>query len=131
MYIIPVNTYRKLWNEAGNDAVTRTIQEIQELNFVLVSPAPTSGYPALPYEESGAGVNDLAVQVGRAVSQAELNTTSATQDGYRFVGRWAQDANPVTNQGLRYVYQGFTNDGVYLVSFWWPESTPALARRCQ
>jgi putative lipoprotein len=27
---------------------------------------------------------------------------------------------------LRYVYQGFTNDGVYLVSFWWPESTPAL-----
>ncbi|UCG25952.1 MAG: META domain-containing protein, partial [Chloroflexota bacterium] len=127
MYIIPVNTYRKLWNDAGNEAVTRTIQEIQELNFVLVSPAPTSGYPALPYEEIGAGANDLAVQVGRAVSQAELNTVSATQDGYRFVGRWVQDPNPVTNEGLRYVYQGFTNDGVYLVSFWWPESTPLLA----
>ena len=126
MYIIPANSYRNLWNEAGNDSVTRVMQSIQELNFVLVSPAPTSGYPALPYEEGGAGANDLAVQVGRAVSQAELNSTSATQDGYRFVGRWAQDANPPTNQGLRYVYQGFTNDGVYLVSFWWPESTAVL-----
>jgi heat shock protein HslJ/uncharacterized lipoprotein YbaY len=125
MYIIPSNTYRKMWDDAGNDSVTRTMQSIQELNFVLTSPAPTSGYPVLPYEEV-AGVNDLAVQVGKAVSQAELNTTSATQDGYRFVGRWAQDANPVTNQNLRYVYQGFTNDGVYLVSFWWPESTSAL-----
>jgi heat shock protein HslJ len=125
MYIIPVNAYRRMWDEAGNDAVTRTIQEIQQLNFALPSPAPTSGYPALPFEQVG-GVNDLAVQVGRAVPQAELNTASATQDGYRFIGRWAQDANPVTNQGLRYTYQGFTNDGVYLVSFWWPESTSAL-----
>jgi len=125
MYIIPANAYRKLWDEASNDSVTRTIQEIQQLNFVLTSPAPTSGYPVLPYEEV-AGANDLAVLVGKAVSQADLNTISSTQDGYRFVGRWAQDANPVTNQGLRYVYQGFTNDGVYLVSFWWPESTAAL-----
>jgi uncharacterized lipoprotein YbaY/heat shock protein HslJ len=126
MYIIPANTYRKMWNEAGNDAVTRTMQEIQDLNFVLTSPAPTSGYPALPFEEIGAGTNDLAVQMGRAVSQAELNTVSATQDGYRFIGRWIQDPNPVTNQGLRYVYQGFTNDGLYVVSFWWPKATPVL-----
>jgi putative lipoprotein len=125
MYIIPVNPYREMWNEAGNEAVTKTIQEIQRLNFVLVIPAPTSGYPALPYEQIS-GYNDLAVQVGRAVPQNELNTGSATQDGYRFVGRWAQDANPVTNMGLRYVYQGFTNDGVYLVSFWWPVTTSAL-----
>jgi len=40
MYIIPVNTYRKMWEDAGNDSVTRVIQEIQKLNFVLVSPAP-------------------------------------------------------------------------------------------
>lgn len=126
MYIIPVNPYRVKWENAGNDAVTRTIQEIQRLNFVLPLPAPTSGFPALPFEQVGAGYNDLAVQVGRAVPQNELNTTSATQDGYRFVGRWAQDANPVTNVGLRYVYQGFSNDGVYLVSFWWPVSTGAL-----
>jgi uncharacterized lipoprotein YbaY len=125
MYIIPVNRYRKLWNEAGNSAVTETIDRIQQLNFVLPSPGPTSGYPALPFEQIG-GVNDLAVQVGRAVPQNELNTTSATQDGYRLVGRWTQDAKPVTNVGLRYVYQGFTNDGVYLVSFWWPVTTSML-----
>jgi putative lipoprotein len=125
MYIIPVNPYRDMWNDAGNPSVTKTIQEIQKLNFILVSPAPTSGYPALPFEQIG-GYNDLAVQVGKAVPQNVLNTSSATQDGYRFVGRWAQDANPVTNVGLRYVYQGFTNDGVYLVSFWWPVSTSAL-----
>ncbi len=126
MYIIPVNAYRQLWDEAGNDAVTRSIESIQALNFELPDPAPTSGYPALPYEQVGAGINDLAVQVGRAVDQNELNTTSATQDGYRFVGRWSQDATPVSNTGLRYVYQGFTNDGLYLVSFWWPVTTAAL-----
>ncbi len=126
MYIIPVNSYRQMWDDAGNDSVTRTIQKIQDLNFVLTSPAPTSGYPALPFEQIGAGSNDVAVQVGRAVAQNELNTTSATQDGYRLVGRWVQDAAFVSNHGPRYVYQGFTNDGVYLVSFWWPVTTAAL-----
>jgi heat shock protein HslJ len=78
MYIIPVNSYRKMWDEAGNDAVTRTIQEIQQLNFVLTSPAPTSGYPVLPFEQA-VGYNDLAVQVGKAISQAELNNIGIAQ----------------------------------------------------
>ena len=55
--------------------------------------------PALPYEEIW-GVNDLSVQVSRVPS----NEDSATQNGYRFVGRWAQDANPVVNGNLRYAY---------------------------
>ena len=86
--------------------------------------------PVLPSEQV-AGYNDLAVQVSRAVPANELNLTSSAQTGYRFVGRWMQDANPVTNQGLRYVYQGFTNDGKYLVSFWYPVSTDALPPRGQ
>ncbi|MFN2187547.1 MAG: META domain-containing protein, partial [Candidatus Promineifilaceae bacterium] len=126
MYIIPADTYRRMWDDAGNEAVTRTMADIQQLNFVLPLPGPTSGYPALPFEQV-TGVNDLTVQVAKSVSQAELNTTSATQDGYRFVGRWAQDANPVMNRNLRYTYQGFTNDGVYFVSLWWPEATSALS----
>lgn len=126
MYIIPVNAYRSLWEEAGNDSVTRAIQAIQELNFSLPSPAPTSGYPVLPYEQVGAGINDVSVQVGRSVAQNELNTTSSTQDGYRLVGRWSQDASPVSNFGPRYVYQGFTNDGQYLISFWWPVTSDML-----
>ena len=106
-----------MWAEAGNESVSQAIEQIQQLAFVLTSAGPTSGIPALPYEAGLVGVNDFSVQVGRAVSQSEVNETSATQTGYRFDGRWVQDANPVTNQHIRYVYQGFTNDGLYLVSF--------------
>ncbi len=122
MYIIPIDAYRQLWGENGNLAVARTLEAIDQLTYILPSPPETSGYPALPYEEVGAGFNDIATQVGRATS----TDASASKNGYRFVGRWAQDANPVTNQGLRYVYQGFTNDGKYLVSFWYPVSTSQL-----
>lgn len=125
MYIIPVNAYRAEWDAAGNPSVSKTIDDIEQLAYALPSPAPTSGMPALPSEQV-AGYNDLAVQVDRAVPANELNLTSSAQTGYRFVGRWAQDANPVTNQGLRYVYQGFTNDGQYLVSFFYPVRTDAL-----
>ena len=125
MYIIPVNAYRAEWDAAGNPSVSKTIDAIEQYAYALPSPPPTSGMPVLPSEQI-AGFNDLAVQVGRAVPYSELNLTSSAQTGYRFVGRWMQDANPVTNQGLRYIYQGFTNDGQYLVSFWYPVSTDAL-----
>ncbi len=126
MYLIPVNAYRQLWEEAGNTSVSNSIERIEQLSLFPSQETPTSGVPVLPSEAGYAGVNDLAVQFNRLVSAGELNETSATQTGYRFVGRWNQDANPVTNQGLRYVYQGFTNDGEYLVSFWYPVSTSEL-----
>jgi hypothetical protein len=121
MYIIPVDAYRQMWDEAGNPHVTSTIDRIFQWTVALQSPPPTAGLPALPPEEV-TGVNDLAVQIARTSPQSG----SASRSGYRFVGRWAQDANPVTNQGLRYVYQGFTNDGVYLVAFFYPVTTPQL-----
>ncbi len=126
MYLIPVNAYRQLWEEAGNTSVSNSIERIEQLSLFPSQETPTSGVPVLPSEAGYAGVNDLAVQFNRLVSAGELNETSATPTGYRFVGRWNQDANPVTNQGLRYVYQGFTNDGEYLVSFWYPVSTSEL-----
>ena len=125
MYIIPVNAYRAQWDAAGNPSVSKSIDQIEQYAFTMPNPAPTSGMAALPSSEF-VGYNDLAVQVGRAVPASELNLLSSTQTGYRFVGRWAQDANPVTNQGLRYVYQGYSNDGKYLVSFVYPVSTDAL-----
>ena len=72
--------------------------EIFRLASVLSYPSPMAGVPVLPYEEV-ACANDLAVQLGGVPA----SLTSATKDGYRFVGRFAQDANPVTNQGLRYI----------------------------
>jgi uncharacterized lipoprotein YbaY/heat shock protein HslJ len=122
MYIIPIDAYRQLWEAAGNQSVTRMIDRIYQRTVALPAPPPASVYPALPYEEIGAGVNDLAVQLDRAASADE----SASKDGFRFLGRWKQDPNPVINGDLRYIYQGFTNDARYLVAFFYPVTTSAL-----
>lgn len=122
MYIVPAAAYAVQWLENANPTVPDRLVQIDGVSYTLPAPAPTAGYPALPMEAVGAGYNDLAVQVGRIPATA----TSATKSGYRLVGRWMQDPNPVTNQALRYVYQGYTNDAKYLVSFWYPVSTSDL-----
>jgi heat shock protein HslJ len=125
MYIIPVTAYEQMWDAAGNPSVTATITKIYSSTVALQSPPPTSGMPALPPEQI-TGYNDLAVQIGRAQSDVD----SASRSGYRFVGRWAQDANPVTAESrLWYTYQGFTNDGQYLVSFFYPVTTAKLSKQ--
>ena len=125
MYIIPVTAYEQMWDAAGNPSVTATITKIYSSTVALQSPPPTSGMPALPPEQI-TGYNDLAVQIGRAQSEVD----SASRSGYRFVGRWAQDANPVTAESrLWYTYQGFTNDGQYLVSFFYPVTTARLPKQ--
>jgi heat shock protein HslJ/uncharacterized protein YraI len=121
MYIIPVDAYRAMWGEADNPTVSQAVDAIFARTVDLAQPDPTSNFAALPVEEV-AGVQDVAVQLDR--TGAPL--TSATMSGYRFVGRWGQSPNPVTNQNLRYVYQGFTNDGRYLVSFFYPVTSPTL-----
>jgi heat shock protein HslJ len=127
MYIIPVDEYEQMWEGAGNPYVTTMITGVYSWTVALQSPPPTSGLPVLPPEQI-AGVNDLAVQIGRTVSDAD----SASKSGYRFVGRWAQDANPVTAESrLWYTYQGFTNDGRYLVSFWYPVTTAKLPQQAE
>ena len=127
LYVIPVDAYVALWGAAGNDAVARTMQRIYDLSVALPQPAPTAGMPVLPYDQAGAGYNDVAAQVGGAT----VAERSATKSGYRFAGRFAQDANPVTNQGLRWYYQGFTNDSRYLVAFFNPVVTFALPLTAQ
>lgn len=122
MYIIPMEGYARLWEQNGNSSVARAIARIRELAQGIPSPAPIRSMPLLPHEESG-GVNDLAVQI-RAVTGGE---NSALGAGFRYVGRFAQDANPVTNDGrLRYIYQGSTRDGRYLVAFFSRAYTSAL-----
>ena len=125
MYIIPVTAYEQMWDAAGNPSVTATITKIYSSTVALQSPPPTSGMPALPPEQI-TGYNDLAVQIGRVQSEVD----SASRSGYRFVGRWAQDANPVTAESrLWYTYQGFTNDGQYLVNFFYPVTTAKLPKQ--
>ena len=125
MYIIPVTAYEQLWDDAANPYITGMITQIYSLTVALQSPPPTAGLPALP-PEVVSGYNDLAVQIGRAKSDVD----SASRSGYRFVGRWAQDANPVTAESrLWYTYQGFTNDGQYLVNFFYPVTTAKLPKQ--
>jgi hypothetical protein len=127
MYIIPVDAYRQVWDQAGNPSISSTISKIYTWTIAIQSPPPTAGLPALPPEKIS-GVNDLAVQIGRAKSDLE----SASRSGYRFVGRWAQDANPVTAETrLWYTYQGFTNDSKYLVSFFYPVTTAKLPKQAE
>ncbi len=124
MFIIPVDSYVAMYEANENQSVATSMERIAELTYELPQLAPTSGYPGLPSAPYSPiiGANDLAVQLGRAAA----NEMSASKNGYRFVGRWAQDANPVTNQNLTYTYQGYTNDGQYLVSFFYPVRTDQL-----
>jgi len=123
LYIIPVDAYRAMWDEADNPSVSIAIDDIFARTVDLEQPNPAGNYAALPFDET-VGAQDVGVQLDH--TRAPL--TSATISGYRFVGRWSQGPNPVTNQGLRYVYQGFTNDGRYLISFFYPVTSPALPR---
>ena len=111
MYIVPVDAYKNLWDAAQDSSVTQVIDGIFQFTVEIPFPPPASGMPTLPFEEI-AGFNDIAVQVDEA-SDTDI---SATKSGYRFVGRIEQDPNPVSNEAMRYIYQGFTNDGKYLVT---------------
>jgi heat shock protein HslJ len=127
LYIIPVMAYEHMWDSAANPYVSGTVSRIYSWTVALQTPPPTSDLPALPPEQVS-GYNDLAVQIGRAATDA----TSASKSGYRFVGRWAQDANPVTAESrLWYTYQGFTNDGQYLVFFFYPVTTARLPKQAE
>ena len=121
IYIIPVNAYRQLWEAHDSRFVSDVIRRIADMSFQPPEPPPTRGLPVLPAEETF-GVNDFATQLRPASSEA----TSASKTGFRFVGRFAQDATPLTNEWLRYIYQGLTNDGRYLVAFFFPVRTDAL-----
>ncbi len=120
LYIIPVTPYQELWETAGSTSVTDMVNAIYRQMVTNPNPAPISGLPVLPYEQA-VGVNDIAVQVARPVP----TDVSAGKDGYRFVGRFEQSPNPVVNNGMRYIHQGFTNDGKYLVLFFYPPVTTA------
>lgn len=121
IYIIPVDAYQQLWEQHDSRIISDEVQKIAKLSLQLPQPAPVRGLPVLPIEETF-GVNDLATQLRPGVSQDD----SASKDGFRFVGRFAIDANPLTNQNLRYSYQGFSNDGHYLITFFFPVRTDAL-----
>jgi len=117
IHVIPVEDYWQQWEAAGNPAVSMALEHLQAILAEQPSPVPPFGMPVLPFEEVY-GVNDLAVQ-GEYLDLPEAS-------GVRFVGRFAQDASPVTNTNLRYIFQGVSKDGTHLVTFFFPVATGIL-----
>jgi heat shock protein HslJ len=117
IYIIPLDTYIEIWEANDDPSVTIMLDEMWTLLDEEPEPMPSYGLPVLPFEELE-GVNDLAVQG----SYPDFGTWN----GLRFVGRFAQGPDVVTNEGMRYVFQGISEDGLYLIAFFYPVSTQAL-----
>jgi heat shock protein HslJ len=118
IYIIPAEAYQAMWDEAGNPLVGEQLDALHGWIDRQPSAVRTQNMPVLPLTEATA-VNDLAVQ-GQYLD-------FETWDGIRFVGRFAQGPNPVTNQDLRYIFQGFAgeNDELLIAAFF-PVTTPYL-----
>lgn len=121
MVIIPAAAYEALWAANENESISVTLGQIAELAYNPPNPGPTSGVPVLPWERV-TGFNDVAAQFAGLMSAEE----SAAKDGYRFAGRFAQDPTPVVNNTMQFIAQAFTNDGEFLVAFFYPPLTTDL-----
>ncbi|HBY06528.1 MAG TPA: hypothetical protein DEH22_01560 [Chloroflexi bacterium] len=119
IYIIPVIEYQQLWEQSGDISFTESYTQLVSLLQARPNPIPTQGMPVLPFEEV-TGTNDLVTQYAYVDTNAGF--------GVRFVGRFSQSANPVTNDApqLFYIFQGLSDDGLYLISFFYPVRTDAL-----
>lgn len=116
IYLMPVKAYETLWQEAGNDTITRSIMALD----ALLAEQPADPPPPLPVLPPPGGVNDVAVQV------AYLDVPGMNASGVRWVGRFSQDLSPVMNFQLRYIFQGLTADGQTLISASYPVTTTLL-----
>jgi len=117
-YIIPKAAYLEMWDAAGDPGVKNTLALLEILLDKEPDLIPTEGLPVLPNERV-TGYNDLAVQ-GRFFSFDRGY-------GVRFVGRFSQDAGPISNEGLFYIFQGFNQDGNYFYSLFYPVKNIELA----
>jgi len=118
IYVIPVADYEKLWEVNGDSGVTGDMAKLQSLLVEKPTSLPQWGLPVLPFERA-VGANDIAVQ--------GIYLPSGNAKGIRFIGRFSQDQSPLTNNNLYYVYLGLSNDGNYLIAFFYPIKANALA----
>jgi hypothetical protein len=98
--VYPLAAYRAIWREAGDGFVERQLAALTRL-LDSREASPAVPLPVLPQR---GGFNDLAAQV----RYLELPGGGR---GVRFVGRFSQDAAPLLNRQLRYVFQGLSADG--------------------
>lgn len=113
--VYPVAAYRAIWDAQGDPYVADALAALTEL--LDARPAnPATPLPILPQMPA---TNDFAAQV----SYLDLADGGA---GVRFVGRFAQDVSPIENYQLRYIFQGLSGDGQFLIVAQLPITTTAL-----
>ena len=114
IYIIPTEDYKQLWDDAGNYAVSDRLQMLEELLDERPDLA-TARLPILPseaYQVMGAG------NLGIVAQPEYLDTPWGS--AVRFVAAPMQGVGVVLNRSVVYIEQGLTDDGNYLVSYFYP-----------
>jgi heat shock protein HslJ len=119
IYVIPIVEYQEIWEQNGDLQVTETYSQVLSLLQARPDPIPTERMPVLPFVEAS-GYNDLVTQYGYVYTNFGF--------GVRFVGRFTTSVSPVSNDvpQLYYVFVGVSDDGLYLVSFFYPIRTDEL-----
>jgi heat shock protein HslJ len=117
LYIVPVAQYEKLWDANEEPLVSNSLAKLEDLLLQKPTPFNTCCMPVLPVESAG-GRNDV-------VAQGTYLPTKMGE-GVRFVGRFIQDAGPVANGQLYYVFLGFTSDERYFISLFYPVTSASV-----
>jgi hypothetical protein len=113
--LYPVPAFRDIWAAASDPFVADTLAALER----LLASRTTDPAPPLPVLPQLNAVNDFAARV------AYLDLPDGGR-GVRFIGRFAQDAAPLRNYQLRYVFQGLSADGSRLLVASLPVATPSL-----
>ncbi len=117
VFIMPTEAYREQWLANDNTTVSDALDRLDEIIAAEADDLPDDT-PVLPVEEA-VGARDVFVQ-GKY-----LGFDGGA--GVRFVARFGQDPNPVTNENLRYIFQGFAGpNNEFFVAFFYPVTTSYL-----
>lgn len=118
--VYPLEAYQAIWDSAGDSFVADTAAQLQ----ALLAEQAANPEPPLPVLPQLPAINDFAAQVG----YLDLADGGA---GVRFIGRFVQDVSPVENDQLRYIFQGLSGDGRFLIVASIPVTTTALPAEVQ
>ena len=114
IYIIPTEAYKELWDEADNTVVSDRLAMLEELLDQRPDLASTQ-VPVLPFEAYKVmGAGNLGI-----IAQSEY-LDMLWGSGVRFVATPMQGVDVILNRNVVYIEQGLTDDGVYLVSYFYP-----------
>jgi hypothetical protein len=114
IYIIPTEAYKELWDEAGNSVVSDRLGALEDLLADRPDLA-TAQLPLLPFEAYQVmGAGNLGI-----IAQSEYLDTP-WGSAVRFVATPMQGVDVILNRSVVYIEQGLTDDGEYLVSYFYP-----------